>query len=156
MKLWILAVGNKMPFWVDQAFGEYAKRMPREARIELVEIKPEKRAGGKTVEQMQEAEMTRIQAVLPAGVREIVLDERGGEMTTLELAGSMKEWLQGGRDLAFVIGGADGLHASLRQRAGKLWSLSRLTMPHGLVRVLLAEQLYRAMSVIQNHPYHRE
>lgn len=145
-----------MPSWVDEAFGEYAKRMPREARIELVEIKPEKRAGGKTVEQMQEAEMARILAALPAGANHVMLDERGSEMSTLELAGSMKVWLQDGRDVAFVIGGADGLHPALRQRAAKLWSLSRLTMPHGLVRVLLAEQLYRAMSVIQNHPYHRE
>lgn len=156
MKLWILAVGNKMPSWVDEAFGEYAKRMPREARIELLEIKPEKRAGGKTVEQMQEAEMTRILAVLPAGASQIMLDERGGEMSTLELADGMKSWLREGCDVAFIIGGADGLHPALRQRAGRLWSLSRLTMPHGLVRVLLAEQLYRAMTVIQNHPYHRE
>lgn len=145
-----------MPAWVDEAFGEYAKRMPREARIELVEIRPEKRAGGKTVEQMQEAEMTRILAALPAGAEPVMLDERGVAMSTLELASAMKGWLQGGRDLVFVIGGADGLHPALRQRAGKLWSLSRLTMPHGLVRVLLAEQLYRAMTVIQNHPYHRE
>ncbi len=156
MKLWILAVGNKMPGWVSEAFAEYAKRMPREARIELLEIKPEKRAGGKTVEQMQESEMERIQAALPAGAMHVMLDERGTEMSTLELAGSMKSWLQEGRDVAFVIGGADGLHPVLRQRAGKLWSLSRLTLPHGMVRVLLAEQLYRAMSVIQGHPYHRE
>lgn len=156
MKLWILAVGTKMPSWVDEAFAEYAKRMPREARIELVEIKPEKRVGGKTVAQVQEAEMARIQAALPAGAREIFLDERGGEMSTLELAAGMKDWLGDGRDVAFVVGGADGLHASLRQRATKLWSLSRLTLPHGMVRVLLAEQLYRAMTVIQNHPYHRE
>ena len=156
MKLWILAVGNKMPGWVSEAFAEYAKRMPREARIELLEIKPEKRAGGKTVGQMQESEMERIQAALPAGAMHVMLDERGAEMSTLELAGGMKSWLQDGRDVAFVIGGADGLHPALRQRAGKLWSLSRLTLPHGMVRVLLAEQLYRAMSVIQGHPYHRE
>lgn len=156
MKLWILAVGNKMPGWVSEAFAEYAKRMPREARIELLEIKPEKRAGGKTVEQMQEAEMERIVAALPAAAIHVMLDERGAEMSTLELAAGMKSWLQEGRDVAFVIGGADGLHPALRQRAGKLWSLSRLTLPHGMVRVLLAEQLYRAMSVIQGHPYHRE
>jgi 23S rRNA (pseudouridine1915-N3)-methyltransferase len=156
MKLWILAVGNKMPGWVSEAFSEYAKRMPREARIELLEIKPEKRAGGKTVEQMQESEMERIQAALPAGAMPVMLDERGVEMSTLELAASMKSWLQEGRDLAFVIGGADGLHPVLRQKAARLWSLSRLTLPHGMVRVLLAEQLYRAMSVIQGHPYHRE
>jgi 23S rRNA (pseudouridine1915-N3)-methyltransferase len=156
MKLWILAVGNKMPSWVDEAFAEYAKRMPREARIELVEIRPEKRAGGKTADQLQASEMERIQAALPVGAMHVMLDERGAEMSTLELAGGMKAWLQEGRDVAFVIGGADGLHPSLRQRAGKLWSLSRLTLPHGMVRVLLVEQLYRAMSVIQGHPYHRE
>lgn len=156
LKLCILAVGNKMPGWVSEAFAEYAKRMPREARIELLEIKPEKRAGGKTVEQMQESEMERIQAALPAGALHVMLDERGVDMSTLELAGAMRSWLQDGRDVAFVIGGADGLHPALRQRAGKLWSLSRLTLPHGMVRVLLAEQLYRAMSVIQGHPYHRE
>lgn len=156
MKLWILAVGNKMPSWVDEACAEYVKRMPREARIELVEIKPEKRVGGKTADQLQVSEMERIQAALPVGAMHVMLDERGTEMSTLELAGGMKVWLQDGRDVAFVIGGADGLHPSLRQRAGKLWSLSRLTLPHGMVRVLLAEQLYRAMSVIQGHPYHRE
>ena len=156
MKLWILAVGNKMPGWVNEAFAEYAKRMPREARIELLEIKPEKRAGGKTVEQMQASEMERILAALPAGATPVMLDERGQEMSTLELSGDMKIWLQDGCDVAFVIGGADGLHPNLRQRASRLWSLSRLTLPHGMVRVLLAEQLYRAMTVIQGHPYHRE
>lgn len=155
MKLWIIAVGNKMPSWVEQAFAEYAKRMPREARIELLEVKPEKRVGGKTVEQLQEAEMLRIQAAMPDGARTVVLDERGEEMSTLELARRMADWFREGRDTVFVVGGADGLHAALRRR-GTLWSLSKLTLPHGMVRVLLAEQLYRAMSVIQNHPYHRE
>lgn len=145
-----------MPAWVDGAFGEYAKRMPREARVELLEIRPEKRVGGKTAAQMQEAEMVRIQSTLPDNAATIMLDERGAEWSTLELAGQMKNWLQDGRDVAFVIGGADGLHPDLRVQAGKLWSLSRLTLPHGMVRVLLAEQLYRAMTVIQNHPYHRE
>ena len=155
MKLLVVAVGNKMPPWVDEAFGEYAKRMPREARTELLEVKAEKRAGGKTVEQIQEAEMSRIRAALPPAAQVVVLDERGGEMTTLELAGAMAAWLREGRDVAFVIGGADGLHPGLRGGA-RLWALSRLTLPHGMVRVMLAEQLYRAMSVIQNHPYHRE
>lgn len=156
MKLWILAVGTKMPAWVDAAFGEYAKRMPREARVELLEIKPEKRVGGKTAIQMQEAERGRIQAAFPENASLVMLDERGVEWSTLELAGQMKNWMQEGQDVAFVIGGADGLHPELRAKAEKLWSLSRLTLPHGMVRVLLAEQLYRAMTVIQNHPYHRE
>ena len=155
MRLLIVAVGHKMPAWVNQGFGEYAKRMPREARIELVEIKPEKRAGGKTTEQVHEAERLRIEAALPAGCERVVLDERGQNWSTLELAETVKGWMGGGRDVAFIIGGADGLHPELK-RQGRLWSLSRLTMPHGLVRVVLAEQLYRAVTVIQNHPYHRE
>ena len=156
MKLWILAVGNRMPGWVDAAFGDYAKRMPREARIELLEIRPEKRVGGKSVTQIQEAEQGRILAALPHDCELVVLDERGREMSTLELAESMKGWFAGGRDVAFVVGGADGLHEDIKRRARRLWSLSRLTLPHGLVRVMLAEQLYRARTVIQNHPYHRE
>jgi 23S rRNA (pseudouridine1915-N3)-methyltransferase len=156
VKLLIAAVGHKMPDWVSAGYGEYAKRMPREARIELIEIKPEKRAGGKTTEQIYEAERVRIEAALPAGCEVVALDERGQDWSTLELADKMKGWMQGGRDVAFVIGGADGLHPDLKRRARHLWSLSRLTLPHGLARVVLAEQLYRAMSVIQNHPYHRE
>lgn len=156
MKLLIVAVGHKMPAWVNEGYTEYAKRMPREARIELVEIKPEKRAGGKTREQVHEAERQRIVAALPANCELLALDERGQDWSTLELAEALKGWMQGGRDVAFVIGGADGLHPELKRRAGRLWSLTRLTLPHGLVRVVLAEQLYRAATVIQNHPYHRE
>lgn len=156
MKLLIVAVGHKMPAWVNEGYTEYAKRMPRETRIELVEIKPEKRAGGKTKEQVHEAERQRIAAALPANCELVALDERGQEWSTLELAEVLKGWMQGGRDVAFVIGGADGLHPELKRRADRLWSLTRLTLPHGLVRVVLAEQLYRAVTVIQNHPYHRE
>lgn len=156
MKLLIVAVGHKMPAWVNEGYTEYAKRMPRETRIELVEIKPEKRAGGKTKEQVHEAERQRIAAALPANCELVALDERGQEWSTLELAEVLKGWMQGGRDVAFVIGGADGLHPGLKRRADRLWSLTRLTLPHGLVRVVLAEQLYRAVTVIQNHPYHRD
>ena len=156
MKLWILAVGHKMPAWVNEGFAEYTKRMPREARIEQVEIKPEKRDGGKTREQVHEAERKRIEAALPTDCVRVVLDEHGQNWSTLELSDDMKSWMGGGRDVAFVIGGADGLHPEVKRSAGRLWSLSRLTLPHGLVRVVLAEQLYRAVTVIQNHPYHRE
>ncbi|HUW79346.1 MAG TPA: 23S rRNA (pseudouridine(1915)-N(3))-methyltransferase RlmH [Acidocella sp.] len=156
MKLLILAVGHKMPAWVNEGFAEYTKRMPREARIELVEIKPEKRDGGKTREQVHEAERKRIEAALPADCVRVVLDEHGQNWSTLELSDDIKGWMGGGRDVAFVIGGADGLHPEVKRQASRLWSLSRLTLPHGLVRVVLAEQLYRAVTVIQNHPYHRE
>jgi 23S rRNA (pseudouridine1915-N3)-methyltransferase len=135
-----------MPDWVEKACAEYLKRMPREASLEIVEIKPDKRASGKNSEVVQEAEAARI----------LEADEHGQEVTTTQLAQRMETWLGGGRDVSLVIGGADGLHASLKQKADWLWSLSKLTLPHGMVRVVLSEQIYRAWSVIQNHPYHRE
>jgi len=148
-----------MPAWVETACAEYTKRMPREASLEIIDIKPEKRAAGNSTENIQRIESKRI---LDAVGRDylIALDERGNQPTTLELAEKFKYWLAGnatqGRDITFVIGGADGLHATIKQKADWLWSLSKLTMPHALVRVMLAEQLYRALTVIQNHPYHRE
>jgi len=155
LKLRILSVGHKMPDWVESACSEYLKRMPREAVVEIIEIKPDKRASGKNAEVVQEAEAKRI---LEAAGKDylIVLDERGQEVTTVQLAARMETWLTSGRDIALVIGGADGLHASVKSRADWLWGLSKLTLPHGMVRVLLAEQLYRAWTVIQHHPYHRE
>ncbi|MEW6314501.1 MAG: 23S rRNA (pseudouridine(1915)-N(3))-methyltransferase RlmH [Pseudomonadota bacterium] len=156
MKLHLIAVGDKMPQWVDAAFGEYAKRMPRELRLELVEVKAEKRASGKSVAQVQTLEAQRILAALPAKSVRVVLDERGEQVTTVQLARWLEVWMQGGRDVTFVIGGADGLDAGLKQSAEKLLAVSAMTLPHGLVRVLLAEQLYRAASIIAGHPYHRK
>lgn len=145
-----------MPGWVTTGFEEYTKRMPREARIELIEIKPEKRAGGKTTQQIMEAERDRLQAALPQQCMKVVLDERGKGMPTPQLASAMQDWMRGGRDVAFIIGGADGLHEDMRRGADLMMSLSAMVLPHGLVRVILAEQLYRAISIIHNHPYHRE
>lgn len=144
-----------MPDWVEAACAEYTKRMPREMTIEIVEIKPDKRAAGKNAVQVQEAESKRI---IEAAGRDylIALDEHGQEVTTLQLAERMTNWLGGGRDVALIIGGADGLHADIKTRADWVWSLSRLTLPHGMARVLLTEQLYRAYSITKNHPYHRE
>lgn len=155
MKLRIISVGHKMPDWVELGCAEYLKRMPREMTVEIVEIKPDKRASGKNAVQVQEAESKRI---IEAAGRDylIALDEHGQEVATLQLAERMKNWLGGGRDVSLVIGGADGLHTDVKTRADWLWSLSKLTLPHGMLRVLLAEQLYRAHSVINNHPYHRE
>ena len=156
MELIIAAVGTRMPDWVDTAFAEYQKRMPREARMRLVEIKPEKRDGGKTAQQMMHAEAARIEVAVPKGCYRIVLDERGKQLTSVTLADNLQHWLAAGRDTALIIGGADGLAAEIKVRADLMWSLSPLTLPHALVRVLLAEQLYRATSILQNHPYHRE
>jgi 23S rRNA (pseudouridine1915-N3)-methyltransferase len=156
MKLIIVAVGHKMPDWISAGFNEYARRMPREARIELVEIKPEPRTTGKTTQQIMAAEAQRILAALPQDALRIALDEHGAQPTTRRLAQMMEEWMQDGRDVAFIIGGADGLHESVKGSASQLLALSAMTLPHGMVRVLLAEQLYRAHSLLHNHPYHRE
>jgi 23S rRNA (pseudouridine1915-N3)-methyltransferase len=156
MRLFILAVGNRMPEWIASGFSEYAKRMPREMRIELLEIRPEPRTTGKSTAQIMAAEAGRILAALPAGCWRIALDERGAHPTTRQLAQQMEEWMRGGRNVAFIVGGADGLHDSVKDGAQQLLALSAMTLPHGLVRVLLAEQLYRAHSLLHNHPYHRE
>lgn len=156
MKLLVVSVGHKVPDWVTVGFSEYAKRMPREARIELLEIKPEPRSTGKTTAQIMEAEAQRILAALPQSCLRIALDERGAQPTTRQLAAQMQGWMREGRDVAFVIGGADGLHDSVKQAAQQLLALSALTLPHAFVRLLLAEQLYRAHSLLHNHPYHRE
>jgi 23S rRNA (pseudouridine1915-N3)-methyltransferase len=156
MKLLIVAVGHKMPDWITAGFNEYAKRMPREAQIVLQEIKPEPRTTGKTTAQIMEAEARRILAALPQNCRRIALDEHGVQPATVQLAAQMQEWMRDGGDVAFIIGGADGLHVSVKQAAQQLLALSALTLPHALARVLLAEQLYRAHSMLHNHPYHRE
>ncbi|MDT8363270.1 MAG: 23S rRNA (pseudouridine(1915)-N(3))-methyltransferase RlmH [Nitrosomonas sp.] len=154
MKIYILAVGNKMPAWVDDGFDEYARRMPREAKVRLVEIKPEKRAG-KDIDKLLSIESERIQAALAAGCHIVVMDEHGKQATTMQLAQMLTDRLVAGRDTTFIIGGADGLHPTIHRLAHQKLALSALTLPHGLARVLLAEQLYRAMMVNRQHPYHR-
>jgi 23S rRNA (pseudouridine1915-N3)-methyltransferase len=156
MKLIMVAVGTRMPSWVNEGWREYAKRMPPKTVLELVEIKPESRTSGKNAAQMLAAEAVRIRAVLPKGAQVIALDERGKELTTCGLAVQLEAWMAEKGSLAFLIGGADGLDAALKKSAAMQLRLSSLTLPHGLARVLLAEQLYRAFSVIGGHPYHRE
>jgi 23S rRNA (pseudouridine1915-N3)-methyltransferase len=155
MKLTVLAVGHRQPGWVAEGCGEYVRRMPRELPLAVVEIKPEPR-GARTREQLLAAEKARIREALPAGGRIVVLDERGDDLTTLRLARRLEAWMQDGRDVALLIGGADGLDGELKERADERVRLSSLTLPHGLARLLLCEQLYRAASVLKNHPYHRE
>jgi len=156
MKLVIISVGHKMPGWITTGFNDYAKRMPREARIELLEIKPEPRNTGKTVQQIMAAEAQRILTAIPANCLSVALDENGTPPTTQQLTDQMTKWMRAGCNVAFIIGGADGLHASVKQAAQQQMALSSLTLPHAMVRVLLAEQLYRAYSMMHNHPYHRE
>jgi len=155
MKLWIIAVGKKMPAWVDMGFSDYAKRMPPETKLCLVEIKAEKRSAGKSLNQILEAERGRITASLRPNCRQVVLDECGQALSTKQLAQKLAAWMQAGRDVAFVIGGPDGLHQELKNNADTRLSLSAMTLPHALARIMLAEQLYRAISLLNNHPYHR-
>ncbi|EJN01775.1 23S rRNA (pseudouridine(1915)-N(3))-methyltransferase RlmH [Herbaspirillum sp. YR522] len=155
MQLVIAAVGHKMPAWIETGFQEYAKRMPPDCRIQLKEIKPVDRSGSRTADTVMAQERSRIEAALPKGARIIALDERGRDWTTIQLSQQLQHWQQDGRDVAFVIGGADGLDPAFKAGADTLIRISSMTLPHGMVRVLLAEQLYRAWSITQNHPYHR-
>ncbi|WP_454006592.1 23S rRNA (pseudouridine(1915)-N(3))-methyltransferase RlmH [Alcaligenes sp. Marseille-Q7550] len=155
MKLIVIAVGQRMPDWVEQGWQEYARRMPADCALELREIKAEPRSGGKTPAQMMQAEAKRIEAAIPAQALRIALDERGKDMTTVKLAQELERWRGEGRDIAILVGGPDGLDAALKQSCHGMLRLSSLTLPHPLVHILLAEQLYRAWSVMTGHPYHR-
>ena len=155
MKLLLVAVGQRQPGWAQTAYDDFAKRFPPELRLELKAVKAEPR-GSKTAEQLMAAEASRLVASIPKGARRIVLDEHGTRLTTLQLAARMKSWMDDGRDVALLIGGPDGLDANLKSTADETWRLSDLTLPHAFVRVLLAEALYRAWTVMVNHPYHRE
>lgn len=155
MRLAILAVGHKLPDWVAAGCAEYVKRMPRELPLSVVEIRPEPR-GSKTREQLLAAEKARLHSALQGYARVVVLDERGDDLTTMKLAQRLESWMQEGGDTAFVIGGADGIDEEIKQASHAMIRLSSMTLPHAMARLILCEQLYRALSVIRNHPYHRE
>ena len=156
LKIRIIGLGHRMPQWVREVTQEYLPRMPREMPVEVIELKPETRHGGRTTAQILETECQRILAALPEQAMMIALDERGAPWSTQELASTLEQVLPQGIDLYFVIGSADGLHPSLKQRARSLLSLSRMTLPHGMARAILVEQLYRAAMILKGHPYHRE
>ena len=155
MKLLIVAVGQRVPDWAQTAYDDYAKRFPPEIKVELKAVKTEARAS-KTLENLLAAERSRIEAVIPKGMRVVALDERGTAVTTMALADKLLVWQREGGDVAIVIGGPDGLDPAFKQAAHERIRLSDLTLPHAMVRVLLIEQLYRAWSITVNHPYHRE
>lgn len=155
MKLYVVAVGQRVPDWAQTAWDDYAKRFPPELRVELKAVKTEPR-GSKTLETLYAAERERIEAAIPRGCRIVALDERGTSLSTVALAAKLKSWQLEADDVALVIGGPDGLDPAFRQAAHERIRLSDLTLPHAMVRVLLVEQLYRAWSINANHPYHRE
>jgi len=155
MKLRVVALGHRMPAWVNAGWDEYAHRLPREFALELVALKPETRNGGKPVDALLAAEAARIAAACKDKLV-VALDEHGREWTTREFADRLARWRDDASDIAFVIGSADGLADSIKRDAAAVVAVSSFTLPHGLVRVLLAEQLYRAASLIAGHPYHRD
>ena len=156
MKLLVVAVGQRQPAWADTAWADFAKRFPPEMRLELKALKAEPRNSGKTAAQCMAAEAQRFEAGLPKGVRRVVLDEHGTRLSTTALADRLRIWRGDGRDAALLIGGPDGLDPALKATADETMRLSDLTLPHAFARVLLAEALYRAWSVLEGHPYHRE
>ncbi len=156
MRLLLLAVGQKMPAWVGTAFAEYAGRLPPHLRLELVEKPVSPWADRGDVARAMREEAAALNAAIPESAQRIALDERGKSWTTRDLAAQLAGWQQDGRDVALLVGGPDGLDPTLKASASQRWSLSPLTLPHPLVRVLVAEQLYRAWSILANHPYHRD
>lgn len=159
MRIHLLAVSHRVPLWAQQAYEEYSKRMPRECTLVLCEVAAEKRQKGQkktgsTLIKNKEGE--RLIAHIPQHSRVIALDEHGKQQRSQQLATKMAQWMMGGQDVTLLIGGADGLSEQCLSRADETWSLSELTFPHVMVRVMVAEQLYRAYSIMHNHPYHRE
>ena len=155
MRVTIVAVGQRIPAWAQTAVDDYAKRFPPDWKVEVKTVKAEPR-GSKTVATVYVAERQRIEAALPKGTRLVVMDERGKNLTTQALAQQLGQWQLDGGDVSLVIGGADGLDPELKAKAHASIRLSDLTLPHALARVLLVEAVYRAWSILANHPYHRE
>lgn len=145
-----------MPKWVQDGYHEYAKRLPKSCSIKLVELPMAQRGKTGSVDKYKTEEAKKIRAAIPKGARLIVLDEHGQQVTTVTLANQLEDWLAGGQDVALIVGGPDGLDPALIDQAQWKWGLSKLTLPHPMVRVMVAEQIYRAWSVIHHHPYHRE
>ncbi|MEH6457066.1 MAG: 23S rRNA (pseudouridine(1915)-N(3))-methyltransferase RlmH [Cocleimonas sp.] len=155
MNIFLIAVGTKMPDWVTQGYHEYAHRLPAKCALVLKEISAEKRMKNSNIDAITNKESEKIKAAIPNNCRVVALDVKGQSWSTEKLATRMQDWMMGGQDVALIIGGPDGLSKELLQMAQEKWSLSALTFPHPLVRVVLAEQIYRAFTVTENHPYHR-
>lgn len=155
MRLRLLAVGTRMPAWVDEGFAEYAKRLSGDISLELVEITAGKRSRGADLARLKEQEGEALLAALRPQERVIALDVLGRTLSTDDLADTLKDWQVDGRPAALLVGGPEGLSRAALERADEKWSLSRLTLPHPLVRIVVAEQFYRAWSLLKGHPYHR-
>ena len=156
MRWSVLAIGQRMPHWVEAGWNEYERRFPRGFDLQLRELPAVKRSRNADIDMIRTREGESLLAAVPNSDRVIALDENGKQWSTAELADHMRQWMQHGENVSFLVGGPDGLSQPCLDRSDHCWSLSRLTFPHPLVRAVLAEQLYRAWTVTQNHPYHRE
>lgn len=155
MQIHLVAVGNRMPTWVTEGFQDYVKRLPRECELVLREIAPSKRGKNADLARIREEEGERVMASLSRDDYVIALEVGGKPWDTVQLSNQVKDWMQEGRRIALLVGGPEGLSDACRARANQLWSLSSLTLPHPIVRIIVAEQIYRAWSLLNNHPYHR-
>lgn len=155
MKIHLIAVGTKMPSWIEEGYREYARRLPSECALQLLEIPLAKRGKGADTRRLKQQEGKRILESIPRGARVVALEVDGRPWSTEQLSGRLERWMGDGCDIAVLVGGPDGLDSSCRERADELWSLSSLTLPHPLVRIVVAEQIYRAWTILKGHPYHR-
>ena len=155
MRILLIAVGSKMPAWVTQGYEEYARRMPAECSLHLIEVPAGKRGKGVDLSRIMQQEGAQTLAAVPRGAKVIAMDVKGRAWSTEELAKQMDGWRHEGRDIALLVGGPEGLAPECLEQAEQRWSLSNMTLPHPVVRIVIAEQLYRAWSILSNHPYHR-
>ena len=156
MRLNLIAVGKRMPIWVDTAFIEYSKRLPKNINFNLTEITPANRNKNRNSDESKKIEEKKINAVISSDDLVIALDVKGKLISSLSLSKKLNTWIDNQQQISILIGGADGLSSSIKKTADEIWSLSEMTLPHSLVRIIIIEQLYRAWSIISNHPYHRE
>jgi len=155
MQISLIAVGTRMPTWVTQGYEEYARRLPAECSLQLVEVPAGKRGKGADITRITQKEGQQTLAAVPTGTRVVAMDVKGHPWSTEELAKELDSWRHDGRDVALLVGGPEGLAPECLKSADQRWSLSNMTLPHPLVRIVIAEQLYRAWSLLNNHPYHR-
>ena len=155
MRIKLIAVGGKMPDWVNSGFNEYVKRLPHELKLEVIEVPLGQRGKGADIQRAIAKESRQLLAAIEEKDQVVALDVKGSAWSTEQLAQKLSEWQMSGTNVALLVGGPDGLSPDCLQRAGQSWSLSKLTFPHPLVRVVVAEQLYRAWTLLNNHPYHR-